>query len=442
MIQSPPRAPRRVVASWMTSLFLSLSAATASAAVFNVNVTIFDAVDTNPGDGICRISSGDFCTLRAAVMEANQLPGTDIIVLPGSSTITLSIAGFDNTPASGDLDILDNVIIGTFTVDETDYPTIDAGALNNRIFEIHSSADQVTLQRFRLTGGDATDPSNTGLGGAINIRSSVDAVTLNSVELFANIAEEGGAIYNLGAELEISDSVIRNNASSESGAALVNDCGDVTITQSSIHDNLTLSGLNDAIVNAPRFNAQNAVCSLELRNSTVINNGGVGINSEGQGSVVLSHVTLTGHSNAGIRVTPLDIDDPLPTLQLRQTVLGDNSDSNCLLGLVDLDIDGFNLADNGSCAFALDDSNQIAKPLLGPSQAAPGRWHRIRLPLAGSPAIDRGDSGLGNECDPLDQLGTERPLDGDGNGIARCDIGAIEFRRLPEAVFSDGFESG
>ena len=72
----------------------------AKAAVFNVNVTIQDAVDNNPGDGECRISSGDFCTLRAAVMEANALPGTDVIVLPGNATITLDITGTGNSEAS------------------------------------------------------------------------------------------------------------------------------------------------------------------------------------------------------------------------------------------------------------------------------------------------------------------------------------------------------
>ena len=43
-------------------------------------------------------------------------------------------------------------------------------------------------------------------------------------------------------------------------------------------------------------------------------------------------------------------------------------------------------------------------------------------------------------CRERDQLFNLRPVDGDGNGSARCDIGAIESPLLTEGVFADGFE--
>jgi hypothetical protein len=42
-------------------------------------------------------------------------------------------------------------------------------------------------------------------------------------------------------------------------------------------------------------------------------------------------------------------------------------------------------------------------------------------------------------CPAVDQRGLLRPRDGDGDGHARCDRGAVE---LGAALFVDGFESG
>ncbi len=70
-----------VRASLALTLLLSLHIGTdggpivVRAAGFLVNSTV-DAVDANPGDGVCA-TSGGVCTLRAATLEANALPGAD-----------------------------------------------------------------------------------------------------------------------------------------------------------------------------------------------------------------------------------------------------------------------------------------------------------------------------------------------------------------------------
>ena len=47
--------------------------------------------------------------------------------------------------------------------------------------------------------------------------------------------------------------------------------------------------------------------------------------------------------------------------------------------------------------------------------------------LPGSEAIDAGTGATPPDCPATDQVGGARPLDGNGDGVARCDTGAIEF---------------
>src|SRR5947208_9511102 len=81
----------------------------ARATPFLVNSTD-DAPDAVPGDGICATLS-ELCTLRAAIMEANQLPGAHTITMPGG-IYHLTMAGADEDyAATGDLDIRNELVI-------------------------------------------------------------------------------------------------------------------------------------------------------------------------------------------------------------------------------------------------------------------------------------------------------------------------------------------
>ena len=61
-----------------------------------------DAVDSQPGDGVCATSGGQ-CTLRAAVMEAGQLEGPDTIELPPGSYLLTPSEGSGVAAETGDL---------------------------------------------------------------------------------------------------------------------------------------------------------------------------------------------------------------------------------------------------------------------------------------------------------------------------------------------------
>ena len=170
---------------WLASATLSVFAAD-----FTVNVTT-DAVDVDPGDGICEVTAtlGD-CTLRAAVMEANALAGADTITLP-AGLYTLTITGVDENPSAGqpweavinsdasigDLDITQDVTITGagpgndpatstivqwgvtppgFAITPTNQdPTLDGR--NDRIFHltaVDANIANVTISGMTLLNGD------------------------------------------------------------------------------------------------------------------------------------------------------------------------------------------------------------------------------------------------------------------------------------------------
>ncbi len=72
---------------------------------------------------------------------------------------------------------------------------------------------------------------------------------------------------------------------------------------------------------------------------------------------------------------------------------------------------------------------------LQPPALIGGRVPVLNL-STGSAAIDNGTSA---GCPATDGRGLSRPFDGDSNGIAICDVGAVEYRS--ELLFANGFES-
>ncbi len=70
-------------------------------------------------------------------------------------------------------------------------------------------------------------------------------------------------------------------------------------------------------------------------------------------------------------------------------------------------------------------------PALGPLQNNGGAT-RTHMPLPGSPAIDSGNDVVCASLFPTqDQRGVPRPVDGDGDGFAICDIGSVETTFIP-----------
>jgi len=189
------RSPLRAIAFAVLTLVGVQIESSARAATFNVT-EVTDAGDANRGDGVCAsILFGGPCTLRAAVQEANALPGQDVIMLP-ALYFALTIPGNGEDGAiTGDLDITDAVIIQGADRNTT---IVDGTGLD-RVFELFAA--DVTLSSFTIDGA--------------GVRSDSPDATFDDMVLFeSDLTVDGGKLsIQLG---EIYFAAIVNHAELES----------------------------------------------------------------------------------------------------------------------------------------------------------------------------------------------------------------------------------
>ena len=191
-----------------------------------------DAPDSAPGDGICRSpgSPGGYsCTLRAAVMEANALPGADTIVIE-KGTYKLRESGEpENFAVSGDLDILEAVLIRG---EEESATIVDANGLNSA-FELISDETPVKFESLTITNAEDVaiadiDANYVSLKNCTisNSGGGVDSNFGLTMIHDSTFVDNGSAVFSYG-DIEVAGSHFEGNR----GCAVVGD-EDVRVSDS------------------------------------------------------------------------------------------------------------------------------------------------------------------------------------------------------------------
>jgi len=233
-----------------------------------VNSTV-DLSDDNPGDGICH-ATNNFCTLRAAVVEANALAGSHAVVLQPNATFVLATAGVDeDAGVTGDLDLTGTTaVLGQSA-------TINGSALDR---VMHVVGSTVSITKLTMTNGNVNGTAVAGAGALFNqggVLNAVDVVLTNST---GNL---GGGLGAIGGSTVLNRGQLTGNTASAGGGAVA--FGTVVL------DAVTVSG--NAATTLGGGLAAGAGGALTVRSATV--SGNTSPLGGGLGSAVGSTVTIT-----------------------------------------------------------------------------------------------------------------------------------------------------
>jgi hypothetical protein len=395
-----------------------------------------DEIDADVSDGECLSTPSGKCTLRAAVMHANDIPSPVTIVL-SAGTYVLNRTGIDDNNLGGDLDIDGDVTIRGAGMYSTTI-VIDNTNVNDRV--LHILAGNVRLEALGVTGGYS---QNAGAG----IRNE-GALVLDHTRVFTNATfvppyNAAGGIYNTGL-LTMTYSLLDHNAAYTFGGGMSNS-GSAWILNSTVANNTALQTFGGGIHN---------VGNLVLSNSTLSGNtapdGGSALQNDSTGTTNAYNVTITANvANSDADASGNDagvVNNPGGVVNLRNSLVARNYElvgglrfyDDCagtlgIFGNVYFSPLGYSppTTINAPCQFDLEPSSNAYVNIGGgeilplAANGGPTPTHDID---PGSDAYDGGDAT--NGC-----LGPNGLLAADQRGMprvagARCDAGAVEHGAL------------
>lgn len=272
-------------------------------------------------------------------------------------------------------------------------------------------------------------------------------------------ARFGAAIYKRDEGLQIEDSQFIDNFDSRGsitgvsrGAAVMSIGSSTLITRSHFTGNrgaldesaggaLYLGNAGSCLIRDSSFAANEASLGGTVRLERSCGFDQVTISSAQPGAIIrfdssvqagFRHVTLLG-PDGGTAIST-DLNGGTTFMRFASSVL--NGD---VIGLIAPSSGGGNVLHSNLILGGIGDLNVADGAALGLALLPdPPPGATLFVPQPGSPLLDRA-----TDCPfDTDARGAERAVDGDGNGSALCDTGAIERQLLPPApIFRNGFEA-
>jgi hypothetical protein len=411
------------------------------------------------------IELSDNCGLTDAIIAANSDAvsggctagdGSDtLLFVESGQVIEVDHGGFDSIIQSG-VKTAFPPIQSELTIQGNGlHIIVDPKQQAFRVFEFFSSfSERLTLFDIHISGAD------DGIG-------------------------QGSALFSMGGHL----SIMRSRFSNNRGAVLVLESLDCEIDQTVFDANwneqsgafspaLELIGASVALSNSSLINNRVLISDTQVNMSDMHPGGALSVTSAFSGPITINNTTFSG--NEAVTGGALAIRDQqglsvagFVPVTLNNNTIANNSAlyggglvvhavntqiellDNLLIGnqaaveqgrefwLVeasDVLMDGNNVIASHPLTPALSQAmgpsdvliTQVMSAVVQPLSLQNNNW--VHLPVAGGVAIDSGEE----SCFPsTDQMGQSRPADGDLDGQALCDAGAVEHHEL---IFIGSFE--
>ncbi len=302
--------------------------------------------------------------------------------------------GFENE--GGDLILTDCLVEGNQTLADRD----GGGGFENE-------GGDLTMTRCRVIDNVANIETSVNAGGGGIENEGGPAILTDCTIAINRVNKEGGGLNNNGGDLTMVGCTVSGNVAGTVGGGIQQNGGDQSISNSTISGNS--AGSAGGGLYQPGFGT---LLNVTIADNTAQRGGGVfkGSSSSSGRELTLKNTLLSNASGGNF---------------------SDRFESNPR-GTFSVVSAGHNLSSDGTLAFALnrtgDLNNTAAKLLPLGNNGGPTSTHALQPDSA---AIDGGDN-MG--APGTDQRGVERPIDGDGNGSAIVDIGAVEQAGNPSAA--------
>jgi hypothetical protein len=350
--------------------------------------------------------------------------------------------GFAGTETSlGERDLANNLTILSGDIGIPDNNT------DNSYHVVTGSAvdETAVLDGFYIRFGYANGayPENYG-GGMINI---IGSPTLRNIVFYGNSAEIGGGVFTYQGNTVLTNVIFASNIATHYGGGMYSHTSNPILNNVIFSENTSQEGAgmynylsNFSMINVTFYSNATSLSSSgrgggiynyqsspTIINSTIIGNSaryGGGIFNYNQSVPILTNTTIADNTadlaaaNGGGIYNSSNC-----STTIRNAILWGNAPDQIFGSATATYSD----IQDGYAGTGIIDQDPLLAQLV-----YDGGFILIQPIIFGSPAIDAGDP---ENCPATDQRGYSRPIDGDGDGVASCDMGSYEYEFTPTLTY-------